>query len=116
MNAARGLLVLAVLTGGAATQLGHPIVAIAVLPFIATLLAAHLDREAGALARSLVEVAAGLLPAEERADMRDEWRDHVASAGERGVLPLTRAISIALIAAPTLAVGLRIGRRQRAPR
>lgn len=83
------------------------------MPFLAALLAAHVDREGGELGAVLVSVAAMLLPRMEREDFRDEWLDHVHAAGERGVLPLTRAISIALIAAPALAVGLRVGRRRR---
>lgn len=113
MSAARGLLVLLAIAAVAATQMGHPLVAIAVLPFVATLLAAHLDRESGALARGLVGAAALLLPADRREDERDEWLDHVESAGEHGVLPLTRALSIALVAAPLLAIGLRVGRARR---
>ena len=61
----------------------------------------------------VVRGAARLLPARDRADLRDEWIDHVRRAGEQGLLPLTRALSIALIAAPSLAVGLRVGRRRR---
>jgi hypothetical protein len=81
-----------------------------VLPVVIGLLVAHLDRESGRLSRALVRAAARLLPAERRDDERDEWLDHVESAGERGLLPLTRALSIALVAAPLLAVGLRVGR------
>lgn len=101
------------LAAAAATQLDYPLVALAVLPFLATLLAAHLDRESGILARGLVGAAARLLPAERRRDELDEWLDHLESAGEHGVLPLTRAFSIALVAAPLLAIGLRVGRARR---
>lgn len=112
MSAGRGLLVLAVSIAIAATQLGSLLVDVALMPFLAGLLAAHLDRESGSLARGLVAVAARLLPANRRQDELDEWIDHLETAGEQGVLPLTRAISIALIAAPALAVGLRVGRRR----
>lgn len=116
MNEGRGLLVLLTLAAVLATQLGKPLVDVALLPFIVTLLAAHLDRESGSLARAVVRGAAQLLPADRREDERDEWLDHLESAGEHGVLPLTRALSIAFIAAPLLAVGLRVGRpRKRAP-
>jgi hypothetical protein len=83
------------------------------LPFLATLLAAHIDRESGRISRAIVRAASRLLPAARREEERDEWLDHVESAGEHGVLPLTRALSIALIGAPLLAVGLRVGRRRR---
>lgn len=111
---ATALLLLAI--GVAATQLGTPLVDLLVLPFLATLLAAHIDRESGAVAELVVRGAARLLPPGDRDELRDEWVDHVRAAGEHGVLPLTRALSIALIAAPMLAVGLRVGRRRRARR
>ena len=113
MNAVRGLLILLGLAAAAASQLDYPLVALAVLPLVATLLAAHLDRESAVLARGLVGLAAALLPRERRQDELDEWLDHLESAGEHGVLPLTRALSIALVAAPLLAIGLRVGRRRR---
>ncbi len=96
-----------------ATQVGSPLVDYFLLPFVTTLLAAYVDRESGRLARGLVRAAAWLLPAERRDDERDEWLDHIAAAGEQGVPPLTRALSIALLGAPLLAVGLRIGRSRR---
>lgn len=113
MRAARAVVLLLASTALAATQIETPLVAIVVVPFLATLLAAQLDREGGVLAELVVCGAARLLPRHERGDFRDEWLDHVRSAGEHGVLPLTRALSIALIAAPSLAVGLRVGRRRR---
>src|ERR1044072_1373392 len=84
-----------------------------ILPFVVNLAAAHIDRESGRLARSLVIRAARLLPAARRQDERDEWLDHIDSAGEHGIAPLTRALSIALVAAPLLAIGLRVGRSRR---
>jgi hypothetical protein len=113
MASGRGLLFLLLLAAALINQLGSPIVDVALLPFVATLLAAHIDRESGNLARALVIASARLLPPDKREDERDEWLDHVESAGEHGVLPLTRALSIALFAAPLLAVGLRVGRSRR---
>jgi hypothetical protein len=93
-----------------------PAVAIAavVVTFVGTLLALHVDRRSAAIARSIVRRAAKQLPAAERAAHEAEWVDHVESAGEHGLTPLTRALSIALIAAPSLAVGLRVGRHRTA--
>ena len=85
-------------------------------PFLISLLAAQVDRASGRLSERLVRGASKLLPADRREEERDEWLDHVASAGEHSVLPLTRALSITLIAAPLLSVGLRVGRRRRARR
>jgi hypothetical protein len=109
----RSLLLLLGVLALTATQMGAPLVDYLLLPLVVTLLGAHVDRESGRLAEGLVAAAARLLPAEKREEERCEWLDHVATAGERGVLPLTRALSIALIAAPTLAVGLRVGRSRR---
>jgi len=107
------LLFLLVVAGLLASQADVPIVGAALLPFVVTLLAAHIDRESGIIARALVKMAARLLPTDKRADEYDEWMDHVEAAGEHGVLPLTRALSITFIAAPLLAVGFRIGRARR---
>jgi hypothetical protein len=109
----RGILVLALLSAVAGTQADATLVAALVLPLLAGLLAIEIDRASGRMSRGLATLASQLLPARDRADLRDEWLDHVASAGEHGVLPLTRALSIALLAAPLLAVGLRVGRRTR---
>jgi hypothetical protein len=84
-----------------------------VLPVVVGLLVAHLDRESGRLSRKIVRAAARMLPPDRRDEERDEWLDHVITAGERGIRPLTRALSIAFVAAPLLAVGLRIGRSAR---
>ena len=113
MRPGHGLLFLLVVAAALVTQLETLIVSAALLPFVATLLAAHIDREGGELARALVTVAARLLPGHQRQDELEEWLDHLITAGEHGVLPLTRALSIACIAAPLLAVGLRIGRSER---
>lgn len=83
------------------------------LPFLISLLAAHIDRASGHLSERIVRGVSKLLPSERRDEECDEWLDHVASAGEHGVLPLTRALSITFLAAPLLAIGLRIGRKRR---
>ncbi|HEX2070849.1 MAG TPA: hypothetical protein VHF90_04270 [Thermoleophilaceae bacterium] len=101
---------LALLLAGLCTQAGLPIVYAVLMPFVATLLANHVDRESLALAQAIVSRAALAVPAPDREEHLDEWLDHVQAAGERGVSPLTRGLSIALLAAPLLAVGLRIGR------
>jgi hypothetical protein len=112
----RSLALLALLAGFLLTRLDALLVSAALLPFVFTLLAAQLDRSGPRLARALVERCARLLPAERRDEERDAWIDHVECAEEEGLEPLTRALTIALIAAPTLAVGLRVGRRRRARR
>jgi len=89
------------------------VVDISLLPLLVGLLVAHLDRESGAMAERLVRCAARLLPARDRAIFEDQWIDHVRSAGEHGLLPLMRALSILTIGAPALAVGLRLGRGKR---
>lgn len=93
---------------------GAPIVDLIVLPFLVTLLASHIDRNSREIGLTLVRAASTAVPKAQRLDHHDEWVDHVCAAGEHGVAPLTRALSIALIAAPALAVGLRVGRRRRA--
>lgn len=114
MNPGRGLLWLLVATGLALTQARSIFVATVVLPFLVTLAAAHIDRESGRIARSIVRGASLLIPEARRQEELEEWSDHLESAGEQGLFPLTRALSIALISAPALAVGLRVGRRRRA--
>ena len=114
MPRAGTLAVLLVLTAVAMTQVEEPLVVGALLPFLMALLAIDLDRDSATRAAALVRVAARLLPKSDREDLRDEWLDHVASAGEHGLAPLGAALSIAVVAAPLLAVGLRVGRRRRA--
>lgn len=113
MGVVGALVFLLLLTALLATAADSPLVAFVLLPFVLTLLAAHVDRESGRLARALVIHAVRLLPTARRQDERDEWLDHVESAGEHGVAPLTRALSIALVAVPLLAIGLRVGRSRR---
>lgn len=110
MRPGRVACVLLGLIAVAAIQLGNPPVDYVLLPLLVTLLAAHIDRESGRLSRTIVRRAARLLPAHRRQDELEEWLDHIESAGEKGVQPLTRAISVAFFAAPLLAVGLRVGR------
>lgn len=112
MSAVRTAVGLTAIILALATQIGLSFVAGLLLPLAVTLLANHLDRDGGQLGRSFVRLAALALPASERDDMLAEWLDHVLSAGEHGLAPLTRALTIALIAAPALAVGLRIGRNR----
>jgi hypothetical protein len=113
MRPVRVILLLLGIAAVLVTQLGNPIVDYILMPLLATLLGAHIDREGGRLARAVVQIASRLIPAHRRQSELDEWLDHVESAGEQGIQPLTRAISIAFFAAPFLAVGLRIGRSSR---
>jgi hypothetical protein len=78
--------------------------------FFGTLLALHLDRESGKIALGIVARASRLLPPHARDQQCAEWADHVQTAGEHGLLPLSRALSIAAIAAPLLGIALRVGR------
>jgi hypothetical protein len=110
MSGGRGLALLLVLMLLLVSQVGSHLVDAALLPFVAALLAAHIDRESGHLARAVVVIAARLIPARRREEECNEWLDHVDTAGEHGVLPLSRALSIAFFAAPLLAIGLRVGR------
>jgi hypothetical protein len=112
MQNARATLLLVIAIIVAATKLDVPLVATIGSPFLVALLAAQLDRTGSELAVLLVRAATVLLPRSDRSAFRDEWLDHVCAAGERGVLPLTRAFSICVIAAPLLAVGLRVGRHR----
>jgi ribose/xylose/arabinose/galactoside ABC-type transport system permease subunit len=96
-----------------AACIDNSVVVLVAVPLLVSLLAAEIDRRGGQLAAAIVVMAAWLLPSSDREEFREEWIDHVRAAGEYGVLPLTRALSIALIACPCLAVGLRVGRNQR---
>ena len=116
MRPVRVILLFLGLAAALMTQMGNPIVDYVLMPLLATLLGAHIDREGGRLARAVVRLASRLLPPHRRQSELDEWLDHVESAGEQGIQPLTRAISIAMFAAPFLAVGLRIGRSRRRSR
>lgn len=107
----RLLAVLVLLLGLAATQADRLLVSSCILPLLVSLIAIHIDRNGDDLAETVVSFAALALPQDERADWRAEWIDHVKTASEHGLAALTRALSILLIAAPTLAIGLRVGRR-----
>lgn len=110
----RSLVLLSLMATVLSTQLDVALVGAALLPFVLTLLAAQLDRSGPSLALALVRLSARLIPVERRDEERDAWLDHVMCAEEAGLEPLTRALTIAFIAAPALAVGLRVGRRRRA--
>lgn len=110
MYPGRALAVLLLLTAAAATQESAALVDSILLPLLVALTATQIDREGGRIATGIVTAAALLIPKMRRQEEREEWLDHVQTAGDRGFVPLTRALSIALIAAPTLAVGLRVGR------
>jgi hypothetical protein len=105
----RALALLLIATALTIIVAGSAWVGVALVPFFAALIAAEIDRGSGEMATAIVRVAARALPRAKRAELREEWIDHVQTAGERGVLPLTRAASILFIAAPTLAIGLRVG-------
>lgn len=113
MNA-RSLILLTLLAVALLTRLDTVFVSAALLPFVVSLLAAQIDRSGPRLAHALVEFCVYLIPFERRADERDAWIDHIECAEEAGLEPLTRALTIAFVAAPCLAIGLRIGRRRRA--
>lgn len=116
MRRVRSFLLLAILAAALATKTDVPMVGTVLLPVAIALLAARLDREGNRLAVALVRSAAGLLPAEKRQDEEDVWMDHILTADEEGLSPLASALSIAFIAAPALAIGLRIGRRSQRAR
>jgi hypothetical protein len=59
------------------------------------LLAAELDRSGRHVALRIVDVVAALLPRAQRADLVDEWHDHILTAGEQGLRPVLAAASIA---------------------
>lgn len=101
---------LTVALAAAVTQAGDVVVATCILPLLVALTACHVERDAGRIAEAIVAAAVVLLPKREQQEWRDVWTDHIRSAGEHGVLPLYRALSIFMVGAPALAVGLRIGR------
>ena len=74
------------------------------------LLVIELHRCGSLLSKRLLHTAARLLPRDDREYFLRSWLRTALGAGDRGVLPLARALPIALIAAPLLGVGLRIGR------
>lgn len=72
----------------------------------------ELDRWGPRLSERLLDAAAWLLPKGDRGYFLGSWLLVVVETGDRGVLPLVRALPIALIAAPLLGIGLRIGRQR----
>lgn len=107
------LVVLTLCVALAITQSGRPIVVAGIIPLLVALVASHIDRQGGRIAVCLVTASARVIPSQDRCGLRDEWVDHVRAAGEHGLPPLTRALSILVVAAPMLAIGLRIGRGTR---
>jgi len=104
------LVLLLVALGVALTRADSYLVTNCVVPLVISFIVCHIDRNGDSLAEALVLTATRLLPRRERPDWREEWLDHVRSAREQGLPPLSRALSILLIGAPALAVGLRVGR------
>jgi hypothetical protein len=72
------------------------------------LLATELDRSGRLLGLGIVRRATSLLPVRLREGAADEWSDHVLAAGEHGMRPVLVAVSIALLAAPRMAVRYRV--------
>jgi hypothetical protein len=75
-------------------------------PLVILLFGAEIDRSGGVFAARIVNVASRLLPQSDRAIV-DEWQDHIRATGEGGLLPLFTALSIALLAAPRMAIASR---------
>jgi hypothetical protein len=78
------------------------------VPIVVALVAAELDREGGWLAVRVISLATLLLPEISRREHEDEWIDHVLASGEEGLRPLLTALTIALLAAPSVAVAERV--------
>lgn len=110
------LLVLLAILAVVLTQVHSQLVSICVIPLLVSLIACHLDRNGDFIAETLISAAVFLIPTRDREDWRDVWVDHIRSAKEHGLVPLSRALSILVLAAPALAVGLRVGRTRRVPR
>lgn len=98
------------LLGGLMTLAGGFLVGVAL-----SVLGNDIDRNAAAVGVRVVKAAALLVPAGERQDCVDEWTDDVRSAAEdgQGVRPLLKALGIALIGAPLLAVLVRYDPQRR---
>jgi hypothetical protein len=80
-----------------------------------SLLGNDVDRNAARIGVKVVRAAAWLIPAWERQACVDEWTDDVLTASEdgQGVRPLLRAIGIAVVGAPLLAVLVRYDPQRR---
>jgi hypothetical protein len=87
-----------------------PIVAFALMPLIAGLLAIEVDRRGELLAERIVRLGGRLVPERARVDCVDEWIDHVLAADEGGLHPVWEAVQIALLAAPRIAGRRFLGR------
>jgi hypothetical protein len=90
---------------------GEPVTALLLGVLVEVTAGICLARLSGAgpgLATSLVRSAARLLPPMERQRYEAEWIDHVQSEADP-LAGIGAAISIALLAAPTLAIGVRVG-------
>lgn len=72
------------------------------------LLASEVDRSGRVFGVRIVRAASWLLPARLREDCATDWEDHVLCAGEEGLRPVLAALGIALIAAPRIAVQVRV--------
>jgi hypothetical protein len=74
-----------------------------------------LDRNAARVGVRIVRFAAFLIPKRERQACVEEWTDDVLAASEdgQGVRPLLKAIGIAVLGAPLLAVLVRYDPQRR---
>ena len=86
----------------------NPLIAVVVTPVIAGLLVIELDRERRSVRDADRSARQSLLPKRVRREHADEWADHVVSVGEAGLRPLIAAIPIAVVAAPKVALRLRV--------
>lgn len=72
------------------------------------LLASEVDRSGRVFGVRIVRAASWLLPARLREGWATDWEDHVLCSGEEGLRPVLAALGIALIAAPRIAVQVRV--------
>lgn len=95
---------------------GASLVTAVLVPLLVMLAGAEIERDGARIGRGVVGAASLLLPRQDRRVHRDEWIDHLSEAGDRGMRPLLTALSIAVLAAPLLAVLLRYGRQALRPK
>lgn len=107
-SGAAACVVLVVLLVACALMTSNPPIALVVTPIIAGLLVIELDRSGGLFATRIVRLASVLLPKRVRREHADEWADHVLSVGEAGLRPVIAAAAIAVVAAPKIALRLRV--------
>ena len=107
-SGAAACIVLVVLLVACALMMSSALIAVVLTPVIAGLLVIELDRSGGLFATRIVRLASVLLPKRVRREHADEWADHVLSLGEAGLRPVIAAIAIALVAAPKIALRLRV--------